>query len=151
MHVHPPAYVCIINEKEKRQIPWRISRGLNWDNENIELKRSIHGLSTTSSPHFLSRIVEWSRRERARVGWFSRTLAFHLLYRPWGCSLDNEIPSKRRPKQSPLYYLKEGFKEAVPSKAPYPQHLHRNHKSWPDFLAFERRKSSDLASYRMIL
>ena len=51
-------------------------------------------------PHFSSRIVEQAKRQRAwkspharkarrgvafsRVGWFSRALAFRLLYYPWG-------------------------------------------------------------------
>ena len=43
MHMHPRAYVCIINEKTKgkRQIPPRTSRGLK---PNVNLKRSIKGL-----------------------------------------------------------------------------------------------------------
>ena len=36
--------VCIINEK-KRQIPWRTSRGMNWENKTYKLKRSINGVS----------------------------------------------------------------------------------------------------------
>ena len=36
--------VCIINE-EKRQIPWRTSRGMNWENKTYKLKRSINGVS----------------------------------------------------------------------------------------------------------
>ena len=41
MHVRPRAYVCVINEKTKRKIPWRTPRGLNWENKTYKLKRSI--------------------------------------------------------------------------------------------------------------
>ena len=42
MHVHPPVYVCIINDNNKRQIPWRKSRGLNWENKTYKVKRCIN-------------------------------------------------------------------------------------------------------------
>ena len=41
-HVHPRARVCMIYEKDKRQIPRKTSRGLNWEkNKTYKLKRSI--------------------------------------------------------------------------------------------------------------
>ena len=40
------AYVCMRNLwKDKRQIPWRTSRGLNWENKTYKLKRSVNGVS----------------------------------------------------------------------------------------------------------
>ena len=33
MHVHPRAFVCIFYDKTEIKIPWRKSRGLNWDNK----------------------------------------------------------------------------------------------------------------------
>ena len=45
MHVHPRTYGSIKNNlwKEKRHIPWRTSRGLNWESKTYKLKRSIQG------------------------------------------------------------------------------------------------------------
>ena len=41
MHVHSSACACIINEKDKKKIPWRTSRGLNRENKTYQLKRFI--------------------------------------------------------------------------------------------------------------
>ena len=38
-HAHINAYLT----KRQRQIPWRTSRGLNWENKAYKLKRSIEG------------------------------------------------------------------------------------------------------------
>ena len=35
------ACACIINEKDKKKIPWRTSRGLNRENKTYQLKRFI--------------------------------------------------------------------------------------------------------------
>ena len=41
MHVHPNACARIINEENKRQIPWRTPRGLIWENKTYQLKKFI--------------------------------------------------------------------------------------------------------------
>ena len=41
LHVHSSACACIINEKDKKKIPWRTSRGLNRENKTYQLKRFI--------------------------------------------------------------------------------------------------------------
>ena len=39
-HLHPRARVCMIYEKDKRQIPRKTSRGLNWEKKkNIQAKK----------------------------------------------------------------------------------------------------------------
>ena len=40
MHVHPSTYACNLWQ-EKRHIPWRTARGLNWESKTYKLKRSI--------------------------------------------------------------------------------------------------------------
>ena len=41
MSSHARANVRIINDKNKRKIPMRASRGLKWENKMYKLKRSI--------------------------------------------------------------------------------------------------------------
>ena len=49
MSSYASAYVRITNEKNKRKIPMRASRGLKWENKMYKLKRSITELSVRSS------------------------------------------------------------------------------------------------------
>ena len=46
-------YVCIICNRSK-QIPWRISRGLNWENKTHKLKRSITSILMGKSCIYIS-------------------------------------------------------------------------------------------------
>ena len=49
MSSYASANVRITNEKNKRKIPMRASRGLKWENKMYKLKRSITELSVTLS------------------------------------------------------------------------------------------------------
>ena len=43
-HARASTYICMHNLwQEKRHIPWRTARGLNWESKTYKLKRSIQG------------------------------------------------------------------------------------------------------------
>ena len=53
MSSYAGANVCIICNRPK-QIPWRISRGLNWENKTYKLKRSITSILMGRSCIYIS-------------------------------------------------------------------------------------------------
>ena len=73
MHLHPHACARIINEKNKRQIPWRTSRGLIWENKTYQLKRFI------SPGHYRSQDGGLSADKQGALSGLGETVNSHRI------------------------------------------------------------------------